>query len=74
MANVTQEEEEVTSSLNVDFDAFARVPLELTRELCAFVGRELKGPPRRLWDIVAMVAGLGGAMVTTCARPVTRES
>ena len=73
MANVTEEEEEVTSSLNVDFDAFARVPLELTRELCAFVGRELKGS-RRLWYIVALVAGLGGAMVTTCARPVTRES
>jgi hypothetical protein len=72
MANLTEEEEE-TSFLKVDPDVFARVSLELTRELDALVRRLPKGP-RRLWDTVVLVAGLGGAMVTAYASPVTRES
>jgi len=72
MAKVTEEEEKA-SSLNENVDVVARVPLELSRELCALVGREPKGP-RRLWDTGALVAGLGGARVTTYPRPVTRES
>jgi hypothetical protein len=72
MANLTEEEEE-TSFLNVDLDVFARVSLELTLDLCALVRRLPKGH-RRLWDTVALVAGLGGAMLTTYAPPVTRES
>jgi hypothetical protein len=72
MANLTKEEEE-TSFLNVDLDVFARVSLEFTLELRALVRRLPKGP-RRLWNTVALVAGLGGAMLTTYAPPAPRDS
>ena len=72
MANLIEEEEEM-SFLNVDLDVFARVSLEVTREFCVLVRRLPKGP-RRLWNTVALVAGLGGAMVTAYTPPVTRES
>ncbi len=75
MASLTEEteEEEEMIFLNVDLDVFARVQIELSRQLCALV-RGLPRVPRRLSDTLALFTGSGSARMTTYTRPAPWRS